>query len=69
MFVLENVKVDALEELQKTGLPLPEQVAASLPENAYWQGCPFVPENGYGEFTVNLKWFTEKQLKMEKAGL
>ena len=64
VFVLENVKVDALEELQKTGLPLPEQVAASLPENAYWQGCPFVPENGYGEFTVNLKWFTEKQLKM-----
>jgi hypothetical protein len=25
-----------------------------------WKFCPFVPENGYSEVAVNLKWHFEK---------
>ncbi|MCP4164946.1 MAG: hypothetical protein GY759_03510 [Chloroflexi bacterium] len=46
------------------GIPLPSW--ADQVYNQYgtdlWQTCPFVPENGYGEITVNLAWHWNKQL-------
>ncbi|MCA9735174.1 MAG: hypothetical protein H6696_03335 [Deferribacteres bacterium] len=69
VFLLENVNMKKLEKIQLAGLPLPENIKATLPPDAHWQGCPFVPENGYGEFLINLKASLKKTDKNQKAGL
>jgi CRISPR/Cas system CSM-associated protein Csm3 (group 7 of RAMP superfamily) len=47
----------------KSGLDLPGWADKSYALDGYalWQSCPFVPENGYGEIAVNLKWHWEKR--------
>ena len=47
-FKISNLNGDSVEKLNKykrTGLPLPDWAT-----DFTWKNCPFVPENGYGEF-------------------
>lgn len=46
------------------GLPLPKWALAEYGQynRALWKNCPFVPENGYGEVTVNLAWHWERRI-------
>lgn len=56
-----------LENLWEAGLPLPESITAKMtaqnfyPEKA-WAFCPFVPENGFGEILINLRWHWKNHL-------
>ena len=70
VFVLEAVNEtkapNVLSELQEKGLPLPVSIRRKLtknkaPEERFWQACPFVPENGFGEIVINLKWHWQKR--------
>ncbi len=49
VFLLEGADRDTLEELMRTGLPLPT-LDGRQPD---WTTCPYVPENGYGAFTAD----------------
>ena len=53
----------------ESGLPLPAwaMTAYSKPDRYLWQTCPFVPENGYGEIAINLKWHWEKRIDIPGA--
>jgi len=46
------------------GLPLPKWALAEYGQynRALWENCPFVPENGYGEVSVNLAWHWERRI-------
>ncbi|MEW5985003.1 MAG: RAMP superfamily CRISPR-associated protein [Chloroflexota bacterium] len=62
---LDEQKAHAcLAKWRQSGLDLPAwaKVEYSHPGMALWQTCPFVPENGYGEIVVNLKWHWENKL-------
>lgn len=74
VFVLEALNegsaVDVLKKMQTSGLPLPEEIASTFTKQAEgWRQCPFVPENGYGEITINLNWHWEKQFDSNTGGL
>lgn len=47
-----------LKKWLSSGLDLPAWAVKeySQYQKPLWQNCPFVPQNGYGEITVNLKW-------------
>lgn len=56
-----------LERLQARGLPLPKTLEKKLPEagiteDRYWQKCPFVPQNGFGEIALNLEWHWQHKM-------
>lgn len=46
------------------GLPLPKWALAEYGQydRSIWENCPFVPENGYGEVTVNLAWHWKNRI-------
>jgi len=49
--------MSVLQKLRKNGLLLPSDITKWFsPDKEQWQQCPFVPENGYGEIRINLKW-------------
>jgi len=49
--------VSILQNLRNNGLTLPSDITKWFsPDKEQWQQCPFVPENGYGEIRINLKW-------------
>jgi hypothetical protein len=52
-----------LVQWQTKGLPWPDWALTQYGgyEREYWQVCPFVPENGYGEIAVNLAWHWDKR--------
>lgn len=73
VFVLEPVKGKegqartALEKLRDRGLPLPKSIITKMNDKnifteTAWSVCPFVPENGFGEIFINLKWHWENRL-------
>ncbi len=45
------------------GLPFPEWALKKYKDTnrPLWQTCPFIPENGFGEIAINLKWHWDKQ--------
>ena len=49
------------------GLGLPAWATAEYSQygKPMWKNCPFMPENGYGEIAVNLKWHWEKRLDLD----
>jgi hypothetical protein len=53
----------------KEGLPLPGWVENKYRANGkeLWQACPFIPQNGYSEIAVNLKWHSDNAYK-DKGG-
>ncbi len=67
VFILRVANLDdakaCLTRWLERGLDLPAWAQEKYGRNgrALWQNCPFVPENGYGEIVVNLKWHWEKQ--------
>ncbi len=71
VFVLRALDKHAhgeLKKLHESGLPLPKAIKAKLagkgvPEDRIWQHCPFVPENGFGEININLKWHWQNQFQ------
>ncbi|MBN2093060.1 hypothetical protein JW964_25780 [candidate division KSB1 bacterium] len=57
-----------LQTLQTYGLPLPESIISKInkngiPNDKIWEYCPFVPENGFGEININLKYHWEHQFQ------
>lgn len=52
VFRLSGVDANALDALLRKGLPLPEFEGVA-PDQITWKTCPFVPENGYGDFIAN----------------
>jgi len=69
--VKEDSALDTVGRWLQTGLPLGEPIIDWYKqfyrldeESACWKGCPYVPENGYGEIAVNLpvhrEWDTHK---------
>jgi hypothetical protein len=52
----EALATTCLTRLLAGGLPLPPWAIAEYGqyERDFWENCPFVPENGYGEIAVNL---------------
>ena len=60
----ENTAMEKIDEWKKKGLPLPEWVKTKYKEvdKELWQTCPFLPENGYGEVMVNLKWHFDRRI-------
>ncbi len=60
----EHKAREYLTKWLKSGLDLPLWAKAeySQYERPFWQNCPFVPENGFGEIAVNLKWHWENQV-------
>ena len=58
-----------LARWQQQGLPWPQwaKTAYGAYDRAYWENCPFVPENGYGEIIVNLAWHWEKRIDSTPA--
>lgn len=76
VFVLKirdvGVAKEKLSDFVKSGLPLPSQITALLPEVVHpwehWKKCPYVPENGYGEIIVNLDWHWENCLSSPAVG-
>jgi hypothetical protein len=67
VFILHAVDPARARELLNRwlhgGLDLPAWAVDLYTQDnrALWQTCPFVPENGYGEIAVNLKWHWEKR--------
>jgi hypothetical protein len=60
-----------LERLKAQGLPLPETLEkklkeAGIAEDHYWQKCPFVPQNGFGEIAINLEWHWKHRMPENK---
>jgi len=60
-----NAAANWVREWQSSGLPVPEwaKTRYQKPGKELWETCPFVPENGYGEVMVNLKWHFEKDIR------
>ncbi len=54
-----------LDQWLKSGLNLPAWANELYKQDgrALWQNCPFVPENGYAEIAVNLKWHWEANIQ------
>lgn len=72
VFVLKMSNTDnakaKIEEWKTKGLPVPEWAKTKYNKSGkeLWETCPFVPENGYGEVMVNLKWHFDRRI--DKAG-
>ncbi|MDD1762120.1 MAG: hypothetical protein LUQ59_07785 [Methanothrix sp.] len=63
--VVDEVKAPVvLTQWLSGGLPLPKWALAEYGRynRTIWKNCPFIPENGYGEVTVNLAWHWEKRI-------
>ncbi|MBN1227556.1 MAG: hypothetical protein JXA79_11240 [Deltaproteobacteria bacterium] len=63
----ENQAREVLQELQDLGLPLPKSIKEkikdqNISEERAWTACPFVPENGFGEISINLEWHWKNRL-------
>ncbi len=60
----EKAARKCLEKWLQQGLDLPAWAREEYGQYGgdLWQACPFVPENGYGEVTVNLRWHWDKRL-------
>ena len=58
----ENRAQALLETWLQSGLPWPTWAKEAYGgyEREFWENCPFVPENGYGEIAVNLAWHWEQ---------
>ena len=54
----------------KNGLPLPEWAEEKYRKagEALWKACPYLPENGYGEIIVNLKWHFDRDIRNTGGG-
>jgi hypothetical protein len=52
----EALAAECLDRFLASGLPLPPWALAEYGQyqRDFWENCPFVPENGYGEIAVNL---------------
>lgn len=67
VFILRSVNPESaracLSRWLNRGLDLPAWALEKYNQGgrALWQNCPFVPENGYGEIAVNLKWHWQRQ--------
>jgi hypothetical protein len=64
VFVLKPVASDdltfSLDKWQQSGLPVPGWVSTRYGHRdiPLWQRCPYLPQNGYGEISVNLECHT-----------
>jgi hypothetical protein len=48
---------DALERLRRDGLPALQMRGGALHELIDWRACPFLPQNGFGEISVDAPFF------------
>ncbi|NOZ69996.1 MAG: hypothetical protein GXP46_12320 [Deferribacteres bacterium] len=69
VFVLESTDVrksaDVVDIWRRRGLPVPawvEEKYGGREGLPLWNVCPFIPENGYAEVMVNLKWHFDKSI-------
>ena len=72
VFVLRTAGDRAIEVIHswlEAGLPVPGWATEryGLTGVPLWKGCPFVPENGFGEISVNLNWHFER--RADKGGI
>lgn len=53
-----------IEEWKTKGLPIPEWAKKKYQKNGkeLWQTCPYIPENGYGEVMINLKFHFDNRI-------
>jgi hypothetical protein len=53
-----------LDQWTQQGLDLPAWAVTEYGRSGFalWQTCPYLPENGYGEIAVNLRWHWDEQI-------
>lgn len=68
VFVLKaTIKEKAMQKIDEwktKGLPIPEWAKKKYQKNGkeLWQTCPYIPENGYGEVMINLKFHFDNRI-------